>query len=54
MCGKRHIADRNQNTAEPHAAIIIPVSMNDLIIAPDSSGDYTADLNSRVTATPGY
>jgi len=25
------MADRNQNAAEPHAVIITPVSMNDLI-----------------------
>ena len=38
MLGKRHIADVNQNIAEPHAAIIAPVSMNDLIITPNGSG----------------
>jgi hypothetical protein len=32
MLGKRQIADLNQNIAEPHAAIIAPVSINDLII----------------------
>jgi hypothetical protein len=32
--GKRHMADRNQNAAEPHAVIITPVSMNDLIVIP--------------------
>jgi hypothetical protein len=37
MLGKRHIADVNQNIAEPHAAIIAPVSMND--------SDYTASPN---------
>jgi hypothetical protein len=30
--GKRLIADKNQNTAEPQAATITPVSMNDFII----------------------
>ena len=25
MWGKRHMADRNQNAAEPHAVIITPV-----------------------------
>jgi hypothetical protein len=35
MLGKRHIADMNQNIAEPHAAIIAPVSMNGLIITPN-------------------
>jgi hypothetical protein len=25
MLGKRHIADVNQNIAEPHAAIIAPI-----------------------------
>jgi hypothetical protein len=34
MWGKRHMADRNQNAAEPHAVIITPVSMNDLIVIP--------------------
>jgi len=34
MWGKRDIADRNQNAAEPHAVTITPVSMNDLIIIP--------------------
>jgi hypothetical protein len=29
--GKRHIADANQNIAEPHAVIIAPVSMYGLI-----------------------
>jgi hypothetical protein len=42
MLGKRHIADMNQNTAEPHAVAITAVSMNDLITAPESSGS-TAD-----------
>jgi hypothetical protein len=32
MLGKRQIADLNQNIAEPHAAIIAPASINDLII----------------------
>jgi hypothetical protein len=47
MLGKRHIADVNQNIAEPHAAIITPVSMNDLIITPNGSDDrdYTANPN---------
>jgi hypothetical protein len=42
ILGHWHIADVNQNTAEPHAAIIAPVSMNDLMIAPNYSGvgDY--------------
>jgi hypothetical protein len=46
MLGKRHIADVNQNIAEPHAAITAPASMNDLIITPNGSGmdrDYTAN-----------
>ena len=34
MWGKRDIADRNQNAAEPHAVTITPVSMNDLLIIP--------------------
>ncbi|MGO8923543.1 MAG: hypothetical protein ACLQF4_11465, partial [Xanthobacteraceae bacterium] len=34
MPGKRDIADMNQNIAEPHAVIIAPVSMSDLIITP--------------------
>jgi hypothetical protein len=32
MVGKRHIADMNQNIAEPHAVIIAAVTMNDVII----------------------
>ena len=40
MLGKRQIADLNQNIAEPHAAIIAPVSMNGLIITPCSKGIY--------------
>jgi hypothetical protein len=36
MVGKRHIADMNQNIAEPHAAIMTPASMYDLIITPCS------------------
>jgi len=32
MVGKRHIADMNQNNAEPDAAIMIPASTYDLII----------------------
>jgi hypothetical protein len=39
MLGNRHIADLNQNIAEPHAAIITPASMNGLIITPYGSGD---------------
>lgn len=39
MLGRRHIADMNQNTAEPHAVTIIAVSMDDLITAPDGFGD---------------
>ena len=38
MLGKRHIADLNQNIAEPHAAIIAQVSINGLIITPDNEG----------------
>src|SRR5215469_14084861 len=34
MVGKRHIADMNQNIAEPHAVIMIPASTYDLIITP--------------------
>jgi hypothetical protein len=34
MVGKRHIADMNQNIAEPQAAIMIPASTYDLIIIP--------------------
>lgn len=34
MLGTRHIAAANQNTAEPHAVIIAPVSMYDRITAP--------------------
>ena len=33
MLGKRHIADANQNIAEPHAAIITPVSISDFTIS---------------------
>jgi hypothetical protein len=40
MLGKRQMADLNQNIAEPHAAIIAPVSMNGLIIAPCGKGIY--------------
>src|SRR6187200_96528 len=40
MLGKRQIADLNQNIAEPHAAIIAPVSMNGLIITPCGKGIY--------------
>jgi hypothetical protein len=35
--GKRHIADMNQNIAEPHAAIMTPVSISDLMIVPNGS-----------------
>jgi hypothetical protein len=45
MLGRRHIADINQNTADPHAVTITAVSMDDLIIAPEASGidrDYSA------------
>lgn len=35
MLGRLHIADMNQNTAEPHAVTIIAVSMGDLITAPE-------------------
>src|SRR5262245_21132431 len=38
MLGKRHIADVNQNIAEPHAAIITPVSINDLMNTPNGPG----------------
>jgi hypothetical protein len=34
MRGKRHIADVNQNIAEPHAVITAPVSIKDLIVPP--------------------
>ena len=34
MLGKRHIADMNQNIAEPHAVTIIATSMYDFITAP--------------------
>jgi hypothetical protein len=34
MVGKRHIADMNQNIAEPHAVKMIPASTYDLIITP--------------------
>jgi hypothetical protein len=49
MLGKRHMADRNQNAAEPHAVVITPVSTNDLIVIPcwfRVDRDYTAN--------PGY
>jgi hypothetical protein len=39
IVGRRHIADVNQNTAEPQAVIIIPVSMYDRIIVPNSAMD---------------
>jgi len=51
MWGIRHIADRNQNTAEPHVVTIMAVSIGDFIITPDSSGVhryYTVDLNCRM------
>jgi hypothetical protein len=38
MLGKRHIADVNQNIAEPHAAMMTAVSIYDLIITPNGSG----------------
>jgi hypothetical protein len=43
MLGTRHIAAANQNTAEPHAVIIAPVSMHDRITAPKFAlvCDYT-------------
>jgi hypothetical protein len=34
LFGKWHIADANQNIADPHAAAIATLSMNDRIIAP--------------------
>lgn len=34
LLGKWHIADMNQQSAEPDAAISAAVSMNDFIIAP--------------------
>ena len=37
MLGKRHIADMNQNIAEPHAVTIIATSMYDFITAPSLS-----------------
>jgi hypothetical protein len=40
MLGNRHIADLNQNIAEPHAAIITPASMNGLILTPTGSGGW--------------
>ena len=46
MLGKRHIADLNQNIAEPHAAIIAPVSMNGLMITPDGWGMDCDDAGS--------
>jgi hypothetical protein len=39
LMGKRHIAAMNQNIAEPHAAIMIPVSTYDLIITPHGQAD---------------
>jgi hypothetical protein len=57
MLGKRHIADPNQNIAEPHAAIIAPVSMNDLIITPNGSGtdrDYTANAAALPTRVMNF
>jgi len=38
MWGMRHIADRNQHTAEPHAVTIMAVSIGDFIITPEGSG----------------
>jgi hypothetical protein len=35
---KRHIAEANQNAAEPHPVIIAAVSMNDFMIAPNHLG----------------
>jgi hypothetical protein len=35
MPGKRHIADANQNAAEPHAVISAAVWINDLICTPN-------------------
>jgi hypothetical protein len=46
--GNRHIADMNQNAAEPLAVIIAPISMYELITTPDGSGldrYYTANMN---------
>jgi hypothetical protein len=37
MLGKRHIADANQNAAEPHAAITTPVSISDFILTTGES-----------------
>jgi len=34
LLGKWHIADANQNIADPHAETIAALSMNDRIIAP--------------------
>jgi|SRR5271169_775957 len=42
MLGNRHIADVNQNIAEPHAVIIAPVSMKDLIITPPNGSGRIA------------
>ena len=42
MLGKRHIADVNQHAAEPHAAIIAAVSINDVIITPVIRGREAA------------
>jgi len=35
---KRHIAEANQNAAEPHPVMSAAVSMNDFIIVPDHLG----------------
>jgi hypothetical protein len=55
MLGKRHIADVNQNIAEPHAVISAPVSMKDLIITPNGSGMDRVRLRHAVLRCPtGY
>jgi hypothetical protein len=57
MLGKRHIAEVNQNIAEPHAAIIAPISMNDLIVTPNRpgmGGDYASCYRVSGFGTNGY
>ena len=56
MPGKRHIADANQNAAEPHPVISAAVSMNDfmsflIILGKDS--DYGANLDHLMVSNMG-
>src|SRR5262245_36207033 len=50
MLGKRHVADLNQNIAEPHAAMMTAVSMNDRIVTPEWFGSEPDEDAIRATA----